>query len=149
MNSLTSGKLIAYLAFIFVAGGVTGAVITANKSMDRDIQAQSLEKTCSRIQDRLRSRLDLTQAQFEKLRPVFDQTAQELRSVHGRAICEMDGIIRKAHQRIALELNPDQKIKLERYDAERQRWLQRKLKGHTNWTSAEPPRLDAEPKPPE
>lgn len=137
MNALTSGKLIVYLAFIFLAGGITGAVITASKSREREVQPQSIDRTCSRIQDRLKTRLSLTPDQMAKFKPLFEQTAQELRSVHGRAMSEMNEVLRKAHARMAVELTPEQKIKLEQYDAERQQWLHRKLKGHTNATEGQ------------
>jgi len=126
MNYLTTGKVLVYLAIIFMAGGATGAVIMRN-AHEHQAQPASMEKACHRFQDRLVSKLSLTDVQVKKLQPVFDETAQELRAVHARAIHHTDEIIRKAHQQIAKELTPEQKAKLEQFDQERQEWLRQRL----------------------
>jgi len=128
MNHLTTTKLIAYLAFIFIAGGTTGAVLMLKNAQVQERQTPSMEKTCNRLQDRLASKLSLTSDQMKKLQPVFEQTSHELRIVHARAIADTDAIIRKAHQRIAVELTPEQKVKLEQCDAQRHEWLRRRIK---------------------
>jgi Spy/CpxP family protein refolding chaperone len=71
------------------------------------------------------TRLDLTREQVDKLQPVFDETARELRTIHSRAIRDSDEVICKAHQRIAAELTPEQKKKLEDFEQERREWLRK------------------------
>jgi Spy/CpxP family protein refolding chaperone len=127
MNHLTTGKVIAYLAVIFMAGGATGAVLTFQNVREKQVQAPSVEKACNRFQDRLTTKLSLTPAQVQKLQPVFDQTRSDLRTAHARAMSEGDLIIRRAHEQIAKELTPEQKTKLERHQEERREWLQRRL----------------------
>jgi hypothetical protein len=127
MNSLTTSKVIAYLAIIFVAGGATGAVITS-KARERAARPANMEKVCSRIQDRLKAKLCLTDEQLRNLQPVFDQTAQDLEAVRSQAVHDTDRIICRAHRLIAQELNADQKKKLEEFDKERRDWLRRRIK---------------------
>jgi Spy/CpxP family protein refolding chaperone len=119
MNSLTTSKVLAYLAIIFVAGGATGAVIALGNSRDRQAQPASIEKTCSRFQCRLISKVHLTPEQVTKLQPVFDRTAHELCAVRTRALKDTEDIIRKAHEEIAKELTPEQRARLEDLDRER------------------------------
>lgn len=129
MNSLTSTKVIGYLAIIFVAGAATGAVIVFNNSRAQAIQAPpSMEKTCSRLQDRLVNKVGLTPAQVTKLQPVFDQAARELRTIHTKAIRDTDAVICKVHHQIAAELSPEQKVKLDALDIKRKEWLRLRLK---------------------
>jgi uncharacterized membrane protein YqiK len=128
MNHLTTSKIAAYLAIIFIAGGATGAVITLKNARAQETQAPSMEKACNRFQDRLISKLGLTEEQVIKLQPVFEETAQELRFVHSKAVCEADQIIRSAHHKIAKELTPEQKVTLDQFEAERKEWLDRRFK---------------------
>jgi hypothetical protein len=127
-NYLTTGKFLAYLAMIFVAGGAAGTALTLKNTREREAHPPTVEKVCNRLQDRLVSKLSLTDEQVKKLQPIFDETAQELHAIHARAIRDTDQIIRKAHQRISPELSPEQKSKLEQFDRERHEWLRRHLK---------------------
>ncbi len=127
MNALTKSKVIAYLALIFIAGGATGAVITFKSTRQSTVQPPSMEKTCNRLQDRLTSTLGLTPDQVAKLQPVFDETAESLRAVHSNALCDTDRILRSAHEKIAKELRPDQRAKLETFESRRAEWLKKHL----------------------
>jgi len=128
MNSLSTSKVIACFAIVFLAGGATGAVITLKHTRAREARPTSMEKVCTRLQDRLKTRLSLTEPQMKTLQPVFDQTAQDLQTVRAQAIRDTDQIICRAHHRIAKELNPEQKRKLDDFDKERRDWMQNRLK---------------------
>jgi hypothetical protein len=129
MNSLTTSKVVGYLAIIFVAGGATGAVLTLNNSGERRPQVPSMQKACNRLQDRLTSKLGLTPDQLKRLQPLFDHTANELRAVHSKALGDTEDILRRAHEEIAKELTPEQKLKLDQCDHERHEWLRQQIKG--------------------
>jgi Spy/CpxP family protein refolding chaperone len=129
MNQLVTRKVVAYLAVIFVAGGATGAVITLKNSQHKETQPGTVDKACSRFQDRLVSRVGLTPEQVKKLQPVFDKTTQELRAIHSNALRNTDEVIRKAHEQIARELTPEQNAKLQAFDKERQDWLRHRSEG--------------------
>ena len=127
MNSLTITKLIACLAIIFLAGGAAGGVIILKHTRAHEARPASMEKVCIRVQDRLKSKLGLTEEQMKRLQPIFDQTAQDLQAVRFQAIRDTDQIICRAHHQIAQELNADQKRKLEEFDKERRDWMQRRV----------------------
>jgi hypothetical protein len=130
MSPLTPSKVVAYLAVIFVVGGATGAVLTFKNTRDRDARPPSMEKVCSGMQDRLRTKLGLTEEQMKKLQPIFEQPAHDLRAVRSRAIQDTDAIICRAHQQIARELSPEQKIKLEEFDRERRAVIEHRIDAH-------------------
>jgi hypothetical protein len=138
MNHLSLSKAIAVLALIFIAGGAAGAVLTFKNTRARETQAPSVEKACTRMQDRLISKLGLTAAQVKKLQPVFDQTAHELRAVRCKAISDSDSIIRRAHEQIAKELTPEQIGKLEEFDQQRRDWVRRQVKDSPTEPQAAP-----------
>jgi hypothetical protein len=119
MNHLTPSKVIGYLAVIFVAGGATGAVLTLSNSRDQRTQPPSIEKTCTRFQDRLITKVGLTPKQVKKLQPVFDRTSHELCAIHSRALGDAEEVIRRAHEEIAKELTPEQKTRFEEFARER------------------------------
>jgi len=130
MNYLTTSKVLAYLALIFIAGGATGAVITFKNARSQQTQPASMEKACTKFQDRLVSRLGLTPDQVARLQPVFDQTSHDLRAIHSRALRNTDEVIRRAHEQIDRELTAEQKARLEVMEKERQDWLAHRLKGN-------------------
>jgi len=138
MNHLTLSKAIAVLLLVFVAGGAAGAVLTLKNTRAREVQTPSVEKACTRMQDRLVTKLGLCDAKVKKLQPVFDQTAKELRAVRCKAICESDAIIRRAHEQIAKELTPEQMAKLEEFDQQRRDWVRRQVKEATKHPEPSP-----------
>ena len=128
MNYLTTSKVVGYLALIFIAGAAAGAAIALRHSPPREAPAASMENVCSRFQDRLTQKLALTPAQVQLCKPVFDQTAAELRAVHTRALRDTDMIIRRAYDEIAPGLTPQQRTRLEQCNRERGEILKRRLK---------------------
>ena len=130
MNPLTTSKVIAYLAVIFVAGGATGTVITLRHAGEHRPQVATMAKACNRLQDRLTTKLGLTREQSKKLQPLFERTAEELRAVHAKALGDTELILRRAHEEIAKELTPEQKLKLDQCDQERNEWLRHRIQEH-------------------
>src|SRR5215475_13610531 len=108
MKSLTKSKLGLYVGVIFIAGAVSGSVITLRKVYVK-AQPQSMENICHKMQDSLKTKLGLTDAQFAKVGPILDQTAQELQKIHGRTIQEIDAAIRRSHDELAKYLTASQK----------------------------------------
>jgi Spy/CpxP family protein refolding chaperone len=128
MNYLTPSKVIAYLVLIFVAGGVAGAALALKHAPTPVAPAASMEKVCSRFQERLTTKLALNPDQVHRLKPVFDQTAAELHLVHTRALHDTDAVIRRAYEEIDKELTPEQHARLQQCNRERNEILSRRLK---------------------
>jgi hypothetical protein len=130
MSTLTTNKVLALLAMFFVAGAAAGSVATHLRTRHQEVSPASVEKVCTRFQDRLKTRLSLSDEQMKKLQPVFDQTAGQLQAARARAIRETDEVICRAHERIALELSSGQKDKLAQMDQERRDWIRHRLESH-------------------
>jgi Spy/CpxP family protein refolding chaperone len=137
MTSITKSKLSLYLGVIFIAGVVSGSVITLRKAQTK-AQPPSMENVCHKMQDSLKAKLGLTDEQFAKVRPILEQTAQEIQSIHGRTMQEIDAAIRRSHDELAKHLTPEQKQKLEEMDIERRDWMMRRAK-RLDGLSARPP----------
>lgn len=129
MNSLSQSKIVLYLAVIFVAGGITGTVIAWGSAKRKMLQPPSMEKVCSFMEDKLKSRLDLTPEQMAKIQPILNQTACEMKAIHAQTLEQIDRTIQKANEQIAKELNAEQRRKLEEMEIERREFMQKRLKG--------------------
>ncbi len=132
MNPLTNSKAAVYLATIFVAGAAAGASLTWFQTHRHDSQPASTEKVGSRLQDRLKAKLNLAPDQTKKLQPILDHTASELCAARCKALRETDQILCNAYRQIAAELNPTQKEKLAAFERERKEWLSHRLTDHTD-----------------
>jgi Spy/CpxP family protein refolding chaperone len=137
---LTKSRIILYLAIIFVAGGVTGAVISWSGAKHRGMGPPDPKQMCRHIQDRLQSELDLTPEQVRRLKPLLERRVQEMEAIHSRTVQEIEALIRKSNQEmaVALELTPTQKAKLEEMDKKRQEFM-RKHSGSPGPPAGPPP----------
>ena len=129
MNSLTKSKIALYLAVIFTAGGITGTVIAWGSAKRKMLQPASMETVCSFMEDRLKSRLDLTPEQLQKIKPILNQPAREMKAIHAKTMEEIDQTIQRANKQIARELTEEQKRKLEQMERERCDFMQKRMKG--------------------
>lgn len=128
MNYLTKNKIALYLAVIFMAGGITGTVIAWGSAKGKFSQPPSMDKVCTKMQDRLKSQLELTPDQLERIQPILDRTSQEMRAIHEKTMKEIDEAIQRSHAEIARELNPEQRRKLEALQQERRELMEKRLK---------------------
>ena len=60
MNLLTKGKIISYLAAIFVAGGISGGVIAWKEAKQEMFKPPSSKKMCAFFRERLQAELKLS-----------------------------------------------------------------------------------------
>jgi Spy/CpxP family protein refolding chaperone len=139
MNSLTQSKIILYLAIIFVAGGITGTVIAWGSAKRKMADPPSMEKVCSSLQERLKTKLELTPDQLKKIQPILDQAAQEMQAIHGKTMEQIDQTVRRTHEEIAKELSPAQKKKLAELDSERCEFMQKRLNRGPSQLAPVPP----------
>ena len=100
-------KIGLYLAAIFAAGFVTGVFVTVQvaRHMMPD-QAQMAARWCKDLQ----SKMSLTPAQVEKIRPVINVTLNNLRN---RLSGDMLQSLSNCNALITVELTPEQKPKFD------------------------------------
>ncbi len=104
---MRSWKIIASLSAIFVLGGLSGAAITSALKPHR---AEAIEnKWAGRTLEEYRERLKLTPGQIAKLRPEFEKTGAELRSVRQETVEKLRAIIKANSSLVMRELTPNQR----------------------------------------
>lgn len=134
MSPLTRNKIILYLAVIFVAGGVTGAVISWGEARQKMFGPPSPREICAHFRDRLKSELDLTPEQVRQLPPLLEKRAKQMEEAHRQAVRQIEELVRASNVEIAdaLKLSPEQRAKLEEMEKKRREYFGKRLKPRDN-----------------
>jgi Spy/CpxP family protein refolding chaperone len=135
---MTKTTISLYIALIFLAGAIAGAgVATAYKpaktlpprGSDPKGPPRSQEDFQTHIFNRMKDRLALTPEQIEKVEPVFRKGFEEVRAIQDRSIKEVEAAVKKNHEEIGKLITPEQAMKLEEMDREREKSF-RERRGH-------------------
>jgi hypothetical protein len=121
MNHLSKAKIILYLSAIFVAGGVTGAVwhqATATHGSKDKSPAPSPKRICDWLRERLQTEFQLNDEQVKTLEPLLEKRRRGMEEIRNKTIEEFEALKKNSNHEIAeaLNLNPDQRAKLDRID---------------------------------
>ena len=100
------------LIAIFVAGAVTGGLLTIRAAKYEMPRRSELPPGMPFAVDRWRARLRLTPEQDLKLRPISQQADNELRNLRALDLHEIKGILDRAEERVNPVLTPDQRQRL-------------------------------------
>jgi len=121
MKYLTKGKIVVYLAAIFVAGGVTGGVISWRESGEKKWKPPTAKGICDSFRNRLRSELGLTPQQLERLEPLLQKRVTSMEEIRARTVKDLEELIRASDAEIAdaLNLSSDQRAKLQQMERNR------------------------------
>ena len=111
------------LIAIFVAGGVTGGLLTIRAGKYQMLRRSELRSGTSFSVDRWLANLRLTPEQDLKLRPIAQQADNELRNLYALNLREIDGILDRAEDRINPILQLDQQQRLRQMVEERKQYL--------------------------
>jgi Spy/CpxP family protein refolding chaperone len=126
MNPKCKLKIGLFLAAVFVAGFVTGVFVTVQ--VGRHMmpgRAEMAEHWCKDLQ----SKLSLTPAQVEKIRPVINDTLGAFKS---QVSADMLLNLSNCNVRIAAELTPEQKPKFEEIQKKQEDMIRSIFGGGTN-----------------
>jgi hypothetical protein len=132
MNPMSKLKIGLYLTAIFAAGFVTGVFVTVQ--VGRHMmpgQAQMAEHWCKDLQ----SKMSLTPAQVEKIRPVINDALGAFKS---QVSADMLLNLSNCNVRIAAELTPEQKPKFEDFQKKQEDMIRSIFGGGTNDTRKKP-----------
>ena len=116
----------ACLAAIFVAGAVSGSMLTlrvVKRAVGRNLNPDGWATAAMQA---YRKKLKLTPEQIQKIQPAMDQAAQEIRAIGGSATVEIFSVVIQMNDRVAKELTPEQQKRFEEMKQEfRARWRDR------------------------
>jgi len=119
-------KVVLAFTAVFLAGAIFGGllVMRAGPRWAQRRGAPALPAPPPAVLRHMAERLELTNEQKEKIRPLVDRAEDEIRQLRQISIKETGLILRRLQQTLAVELTPEQRKKLEKMQ-ERQRELMR------------------------
>jgi Spy/CpxP family protein refolding chaperone len=139
MNRALKWKLIAGFLLVFVAGGMTGAFVVASQTR-HPLFGPYHHDMADRMRNRLRAQLRLTDEQATKISPIIDKTVTQLETIRAETGRRVHETFAEAHREIAVDLTPEQRIKLQEIEARHRRWLH-----HGGGTSEATPEPESSP----
>ena len=119
-------KVVLAFTAVFLAGAIFGGLL-AMRAGPRWLQrrgAPAQPAMPPAVLRHMAERLELTNEQKEKIRPLVDAAEDEIRQLRQISIKQTGLILRRLQQTLAVELTPEQRKKLEKMQ-ERQRELMR------------------------
>ena len=111
---LPNWKVSLSLVAIFLAGAVTGGVLTLRVVKRIAAQQGQFEKLPSLILSRMQSRLKLTPEQTARIQPAVDQAARDLRDLRSTAGTTILATLATLETQIERELTSEQKPQFEK-----------------------------------
>ena len=124
MNSIARWKIVVSLTVIFLAGSMTGALFTIAIAKHEVRRQSDPTQWFQLTMQRWKWRLRLTSAQEEKLKPIVQETVEELRALRASDLHQTDEILARAKARLDPELTPEQRVRLQKMQEARKRRLQ-------------------------
>jgi len=124
MNRALKWKLIVGFVLVFLAGGMTGAFITASQARHLFFGPYH-GRISDRIRNRLQVQLRLTDEQLAKISPIIDKTAAQLDTIRAETGKRVRETMAEAHREMAADLTPEQRAKLEQMHTRHRRWMHR------------------------
>jgi hypothetical protein len=128
MNALGRWKIVLALIATFVAGAVTGSLLTSRAIRDAIPRAQQSRSSSSiGTMDPLWSDLRLKPEQSEKINPILRQMSDEIGNLRSLALREIEGILSRGQDRMSPILQPDQRTRLQHIIEEYRQFVRQEL----------------------
>jgi Spy/CpxP family protein refolding chaperone len=121
MNQALKWKLIAGFILVFVAGGISGALLGGLYARHLFFGFHNPEQIAARMKERLRAELNLTPEQAAKISPIIDNTAIQLREIRRETARRVHETIAESHRQMAANLTDEQRQKLQQIEERHRR----------------------------
>jgi len=112
MNALARWKVVLVLITIFVAGAVTGGLLTS-LAIKEALRRPEERKPFTLTTDRFQRDLRLKPEQAQKVRPILRQMEDEFTNLRSLDLRETDGILSRGQDRMNPILESDQRARLQ------------------------------------
>jgi Spy/CpxP family protein refolding chaperone len=123
MSTALKWKLVAGCLLVFIAGGMTGALVWSTQTRHRFLGPPHSGKLAHRMSERLRSQLELTPEQFAKIEPIIGRTAGKLETIRIETARRVSETMKEEHEQLAPYLTPEQLAKLKAIEKKHRRHL--------------------------
>ncbi|MBX6324524.1 MAG: hypothetical protein IRY93_00645 [Chthoniobacterales bacterium] len=145
MNRALKWKLLAGFILVFIAGGITGAILGGAYARHFFVEVHRPGLLAARMKERLRKDLNLTPQQMAQVSPIIDKAAAQLRDVRRDTGRRVRQIIEEAHRQMAASLTDEQRQALKQIEERRGRWHARHRHHAEPWRNQHSPEPSATP----
>ncbi len=135
MNNFTKGKAILYLVAIFIAGAASGTIIGYSSGKRQVVAPAQQREMCDRTLKRLQTRLDLSQEQVGRIKPIVEQNSAAIQNLQRESWLKVSDAFNRMNAQIASYLTDDQRLRLDAMETERCEKVRKKCgspRGETN-----------------
>lgn len=135
MNNFTKGKAILYLVAIFIAGAASGTIIGYSSGKQQAVAPAQQREICDRTLKRLETRLELTQEQVGRIKPIVEQNSVAIQNLQRESWLKVSDTFKRMNAQIASYLTDDQRLRLDAMETERCEKVRKKCgspRGETN-----------------
>jgi len=117
MNKSRALRIALYAGLIFFAGAITGALVAP--MVGRHFMRLPDSHQLSRLMlTHLRSGLDLTAEQEEKIKPLVEKSCAEMEAIHHQTMQRVVERLNETSEKISAFLTAEQKVKLKKMEAQ-------------------------------
>jgi Spy/CpxP family protein refolding chaperone len=124
MNKSLRWKLILAFVLIFLAGAACGffGAVHMHRVFFTHMAPDSMAQ---HMKERMRVELRLTPDQMQKISPIIDRAASQLKTTRDQTMRSVHEILSQTHREMQPLLTPEQRIKLEEMEKRHRRLLHR------------------------
>jgi len=124
MNKSLRWKLILAFVLVFLAGAACGffGAVHMHQAFFAHMAPDSMAQ---RMKERMRVELNLTSEQMQKISPIIDRAASQLKATRDQTMRSVHEIFSQTHHEMQPLLTPEQRIKLEEMEKRHSRLLHR------------------------
>lgn len=141
-------KLILLLTAIFLAGGVTGALVTLRVGRKMISHRPMPDQWAPLHMRKLADRLKLQPEQVEQLRPIVRRNLEELGRLRNNCLAETRVVFERMEREVADKLTPEQRIKFEELNRQMRERAKKLMPNKPNRPRSEEGRPGGERPPP-
>lgn len=109
MEPFKHWKIVLSLTSIFVAGAITGGVVTFQVVRSVVRARTNPDQWSARVLRDYRDRLELTKEQQERIRPLLMEAGREMKQTRAEFMQTHAGLMRKINAALLRELSPEQR----------------------------------------
>ncbi len=114
------GKAGVYLLVVFIAGLVAGGVLGYSKGRRAVFRPPDPNSMTTRALERLTHELRLDSEQVAKVKPLVEETNEEIYAAHGETLGRVCELMRRCNRKIEPILREDQRHLMKNFESKRE-----------------------------